>query len=136
MALGLDASLAMLGRRIEMFHHNLARRFRLVLITGVALSALAMSAQAGSIVPINWAFGETTSIEASGPTAAGGASAYYTSVDQGGGYFDLPPGLNATLTDPTSSLIYLPNPAPPGLSGASLSLAVDSSSVNVTASLG
>jgi hypothetical protein len=82
-----------------------------------------------------WAFGATTSIESSGPTAAGAANASYTSVDQGGGYFDVPAGINSTLTDPSSSLTYSPKPAPPGLSAMALNLFADNSAANVSAAM-
>jgi hypothetical protein len=107
------------------------RLARIALVMGGGLWTAALPAHADMM----WAFGETTSIEASGPTAAGGASAYYTSVNQGGGYFDVPPGINSTLTDPSSTLTYSPKPAPPGLSAVALNLSVDNSAANVSAAM-
>jgi hypothetical protein len=104
---------------------------RTALIVAGVLWTAALPARAGTV----WAFGETTSIEASGPTAVGATNASYTSVDQGGGYFDVPAGINSTLTDPTSSLTYSPNPAPPGLSAVALNLLADSSAANVSATM-
>lgn len=104
---------------------------RIALAIGGGLWTVASPAHAGAI----WAFGETTSIEASGPTASGAASAYYTSVNLGGGYFDLPPGINSILTDPTSSLTYSPTVAPPGLSAVALNLFADSSEADVSGAM-
>ena len=109
----------------------LVRLARTALAIGSGLWTVTPPAHAGAI----WAFGETTSIEASGPTATGAASAYYTSVNPGRGYFDLPAGLNSTLTDPTSSLTYSPTPAPPGLSAVALNLSADNSAANVSATM-
>ena len=109
------------------------------LLSGLVLSLLASPARAGSITP-NWAFGETANISYSGPNEPPvgtnqGASASYTSVDLGGGYFDLPAGLNSNLADPTSSLSTFPNALTPGLTGAGLNLSADGAGVNVAGSL-
>jgi hypothetical protein len=101
-------------------------------VSVLGLWIVALPAQA---TPINWAFGETVSIATSGPTTSTGANASYTSVDQGGGYFNVPAGINSSSTDPTSSLTYSPTPAPPLLSSAALFLSASSSAMNVSASL-
>jgi hypothetical protein len=113
-------------------NQNFRKSARAAVVSGIGLWIVALPAQATAI---NWAFGETVSIATSGPTTSTGASASYTSIDQGGGYFDVPAGINSSSTDPTSSLTYSPSPAPPLLSSAALFLSASSSAMNVSASL-
>lgn len=110
--------------------YNFGRLTAMALMVGTGLWALPSYASS-----INWAFGETASIGASGPGVTGAANASYTSINQGGGYFDVPAGLNSTLTDPTSSLTYSPYPATAGFSSAGLFLSSEESAVDVSASL-
>ena len=93
-----------------------------------------MTASAPAYASAIWAFGETASIEASGNSVVGAANASYTSVNLGGGFFDVAAGINSTLTDPTSNLTYSPNIAPPGLSSVALFLSAENSAMNVSAS--
>jgi hypothetical protein len=110
-------------------NRNLGKPVSAALIRAVGLWMAAVPAHADS-----WDFGETASITAyngGSPTS----SASYTSVNTGGGYFDVGPGITSTLGIPGSSLTYSPDPAPAGLTGASLMLSAASSAVNVSGSL-
>lgn len=112
-------------------NRNLGKPVSAALISAVGLWMAAIPAHADS-----WDFGETAAITAYLPSGSiPTSSASYTSINTGGGYFDVGPGITSNLTIPGSSLTYSPTTAPAGLSSAALMLSGASSAVNVSGSL-
>src|ERR1035438_5141874 len=115
------------------FDHDFQRLLRAALMSGLALSTVAMPARAGSL----WAFGLTSQISGYGfQPSISNTDAIYNSANAAPDGIE-PAGLTYTTNaaDGTASLTTLPNALSPGLSGAALFMGAEGAEANVSGSL-
>ena len=115
------------------FNHDFQRLLRAALMSGLALSTVAMPARAGSL----WAFGVTSQILGYGfQPSISDTHAIYNSANAAPDGIE-PAGLTYTTNaaDGTASLTTLPNALSPGLTGAALFMGAEGAEANVSGSL-